>query len=248
MRTHEEEYNDTQCELAAWELLKATKAQVEELKTQLGDAKATADLWIQKAKQADEAANDLVAELIDTRREWKAELEEQARLLGMSAERECDLRGKLDRERALADRLAEALTNPATYVALEALAAWKEAREMTNEQINIAIAKACGWDSDDIARGYTPIGLPVWNGIGQSGEVMPIDKLPPTIPQPKPAGLGRNADLTPHAIQPKCDNCGDPAIYRALHWEAGTVRICTDCEYLGPIDEALAAWKEARSE
>ena len=40
---------------------------------------------------------------------WKAELEEQARLLGMSAERECDLRGKLDRERALADRLAEAL-------------------------------------------------------------------------------------------------------------------------------------------
>jgi hypothetical protein len=26
---------------------------------------------------------------------------------------------------------------------------------MTNEQINIAIAKACGWDSDDIARGYT---------------------------------------------------------------------------------------------
>ena len=26
---------------------------------------------------------------------------------------------------------------------------------MTNEQINIAIAKACGWDSDDIERGYT---------------------------------------------------------------------------------------------
>ena len=26
---------------------------------------------------------------------------------------------------------------------------------MTNEQINIAIAEACGWDSDDIARGYT---------------------------------------------------------------------------------------------
>ena len=26
---------------------------------------------------------------------------------------------------------------------------------MTNEQINVAIAKACGWDSDDIARGYT---------------------------------------------------------------------------------------------
>lgn len=54
--------------------------------------------------------------------------DEQCRLLGMSAERECDLRGELDRERALADRLADALTNPATYVALEALAAWKEAR------------------------------------------------------------------------------------------------------------------------
>ena len=26
---------------------------------------------------------------------------------------------------------------------------------MTEEQINIAIAEACGWDSDDIARGYT---------------------------------------------------------------------------------------------
>ena len=25
---------------------------------------------------------------------------------------------------------------------------------MTNEQINTAIAEACGWDSDDIARGY----------------------------------------------------------------------------------------------
>ena len=38
------------------------------------------------------------------------------------------LEAELDFERALADRLAEALTNPATYVALEALAAWKEAR------------------------------------------------------------------------------------------------------------------------
>ena len=33
-----------------------------------------------------------------------------------------------DSERALADRLAGALTNPATYVALEALTAWKEGR------------------------------------------------------------------------------------------------------------------------
>ena len=26
---------------------------------------------------------------------------------------------------------------------------------MSDEQINIAIAKACGWNNDDIARGYT---------------------------------------------------------------------------------------------
>ena len=43
------------------------------------------------------------------------ELEEQARLLGMSAERECDLRGKLERERALADRLAEGLRKMVLY-------------------------------------------------------------------------------------------------------------------------------------
>jgi hypothetical protein len=34
---------------------------------------------------------------------------EQARLLGMSGERECDLRGKLEREREQRDRLAEEL-------------------------------------------------------------------------------------------------------------------------------------------
>ena len=73
------------------------------------------------------------------------ELEEQARLLGMSAERECDLRGKLDRERALADRLAEAANavidqwetpnwrlreSTAKYMNTlrNTLAAWKEAR------------------------------------------------------------------------------------------------------------------------
>lgn len=121
------------------------------IKTQLGDAKATADLWIQKAKQADDAANDLVAELIDTRREWKAETEEQARLLGMSAERECDLRGELERERALADRLVKVVEHSAKIIGppdsehdsrwvtddelddlwnrtQSALAAWKEAR------------------------------------------------------------------------------------------------------------------------
>ena len=135
-RTQQEEQNDHECELAAWELLREAKAKIEELKTQLGDAKATADLWIQKAKQADEAAADLKVELADTRRHWKEETEEQARLLGMSAERECDLRGKLERERALADRLAEALRPLliATWREKQpskaelAFAAWKEAR------------------------------------------------------------------------------------------------------------------------
>ncbi len=70
------------------------------------------------------------------------ELEEQARLLGMSAERECDLRGKVERlerelqaEHALADRLAECLSYHAEVdgeyapdTTLAALAAWKEAR------------------------------------------------------------------------------------------------------------------------
>ena len=65
------------------------------------------------------------------------ELEEQARLLGMSAERECELLGKLERERALADRLAAAFKDlwdnhtmyGAGYEVVEkALTAWKEAR------------------------------------------------------------------------------------------------------------------------
>ena len=136
-RTQQEEQNDHECELAAWELLREAKAKIEELKTQLGDAKATADLWIQKAKQADEAAADLKVELADTRRHWKEETEEQARLLGMSAERECDLRGKLERERALADRLAEALRPLliATWREKQpskaelAFAAWKEVQD-----------------------------------------------------------------------------------------------------------------------
>jgi len=61
---------------------------------------------------------------------------EQARLLGMSAERECDLRGELERERCLADRLADALLSfcssgmvwPNTDTPEKALSAWKEAR------------------------------------------------------------------------------------------------------------------------
>ena len=64
------------------------------------------------------------------------ELEEQARLLGIPAERECDLRGNLERERALADRLGRLLAlyfykcNITGYdnEILQALTAWKEAR------------------------------------------------------------------------------------------------------------------------
>lgn len=125
--TDEHDYECGTCEAKASEHLRVTTlckllretqrrescliAENNRIKSQLADAKATADLWIQKAKHADEAAADLKAELIDMRWEWKAELEEQARLLGMSGERECDLRGEMDRERALADRLAEAIQN-----------------------------------------------------------------------------------------------------------------------------------------
>ena len=74
----------------------------------------------------------------DNKNECK-ECLEQARLLGMSAERECDLRGKLERERALADRLAETLQRIANEdyrgnrphhceVAYCGVKAWKEAR------------------------------------------------------------------------------------------------------------------------
>ena len=97
----------------------------------LQDAKATADFWIQKAKQAEQAAEDLKAELIDTRREWKEELTAvQARLLDPHAVYINMLHGKIAKldwptlehingphplreqlaaERALADRLAEVL-------------------------------------------------------------------------------------------------------------------------------------------
>lgn len=61
---------------------------------------------------------------------------EQARLLGMSGERECDLRGELERERALADRLADGLLStlslwamsPKSEEAAKSIATWKEAR------------------------------------------------------------------------------------------------------------------------
>ena len=80
----------------------------------LQDAKATADFWIQKAKEAEQAAADLKAEVEDWKKEYTA-------------------------ERALADRLAKSIMNwkseqwrgtpeKATEKVMSALAAWKEAR------------------------------------------------------------------------------------------------------------------------
>ena len=78
----------------------------------LQDAKATADFWIQKAKEAEQAAADLKAEVEDWKKEYAA-------------------------ERALADRLAAAFKDlwdnhtmyGAGYEVVEkAITAWKEAR------------------------------------------------------------------------------------------------------------------------
>lgn len=33
----------------------------------------------------------------------------------------------------------------------------------------------------------------------------------------------------PQLVRPLCDNCGSPATYRGLHWEAGSVYVCEDC-------------------
>lgn len=84
-------------------------------------------------------AHERECSLIVANKKLESEVNEQARLLGMSAERECDLRGELQRERALADRLAEALKELLYYdlqdvnlgrlkSSRDALAAWKEVR------------------------------------------------------------------------------------------------------------------------
>lgn len=112
-------------------LLRETQRRENSLIVQLSDAKTSVEHWQAKAKQADEAANDLVAELIDTRREWKEEIAAvQARLLDPHAVYINMLHGKIAKldweklehihgnhpareqlaaERALADRLAGAL-------------------------------------------------------------------------------------------------------------------------------------------
>lgn len=48
-------------------------------------------------------------------------------------------------------------------------------------------------------------------------------------------------------LRPKCSNCGDPATYRALHREAGTVRICEDCRktHRGDHTEIMQIWPPA---
>lgn len=59
--------------------------------------------------ETDACWDDKECNILEHARRLERELEEQCRLLGMSAERECDIRGELQRERALADRLAGAL-------------------------------------------------------------------------------------------------------------------------------------------
>lgn len=109
-RTQQEEQNDHEWELAAWELLE--------------EAKATADLWIQKAKEAEQAAADLKAEVEDWKKEYTAERALADRLHGALDALDYNLAfagntliGGL-RERVTAMRA----------IALPAIEAWKEAR------------------------------------------------------------------------------------------------------------------------
>jgi peptidoglycan hydrolase CwlO-like protein len=57
------------------------------------------------------------------------ELEEQARLLGMSAERECDLRGKIERLERERDDLKDQLTAAMMSIRLQ-----QRREQQTNEQ------------------------------------------------------------------------------------------------------------------
>ena len=59
----------------------------------------------------------------------KNELEEQARLLGMSAERECDLRGKIERLERERDDLKDQLTAAMMSIRLQ-----QRREQQTNEQ------------------------------------------------------------------------------------------------------------------
>ena len=85
--------------------------------------------------ETDACWDDKECNILEHARRLERDRDEQCRLLGMSAERECDLRGKLERERALADRLAGVLElyyaddDIAHHAGIaDALRAWKEAR------------------------------------------------------------------------------------------------------------------------
>ena len=130
------------------------------MQAELEDTKATADFWIRQAKRAEEAAADLQAELADTRQHWKEELAAERELAerleqenadtylarwSKAQERAIDAERELKAERALADRLAEAIQNhleldqniDATLDELNnaweclqsSITAWKEARD-----------------------------------------------------------------------------------------------------------------------
>lgn len=79
--------------------------------------------------ETDACWDDKECNILEHARQLERDRDEQCRLLGMSAERECDLRGKLERERALADRLAEAIQN---YLVLD------ENIDATTDELNNA--------------------------------------------------------------------------------------------------------------
>ena len=61
--------------------------------------------------ETDACWDDKECNILEHARRLERDRDEQCRLLGMSAERECDLRGELERERSFADRLAQAITD-----------------------------------------------------------------------------------------------------------------------------------------
>jgi hypothetical protein len=70
---------------------------------------------------------------IDDARQLERELAEARRERDEASDSYVVKVNQLTAERALADRLADGLTNPAINVAMEALDAWKEAREQHAE-------------------------------------------------------------------------------------------------------------------
>lgn len=50
----------------------------------------------------------------------------------------------------------------------------------------------------------------------------------------------------PRLVRPLCDNCGSPATYRGLHWEAGAVYVCEACRRSHGVEHKFMRpiWKE----